>query len=117
MNIKAEQKFAKLIGAWVLFTLASLPFNVTASVIGVEADGSKIEGRVTETTSDALGAELNINAFAIAGTSVTEAYEVEAEPLETAPNMTSVVPLPAAAWIFLSALLGLVSVARRRQKN
>lgn len=48
-------------------------------------------------------------------TSIYLAFSYQLNPYYTAPPVTSPVPVPAAAWLFLSGMVGLVGVARRKK--
>jgi hypothetical protein len=65
--------------------------------------------------------DISVDVSTVAGTSKKGASAIDSDALGQVLDAdmanTSIVPIPAAAWMFGAALLGLVSVARRRQKN
>ncbi|MDG2046388.1 MAG: VPLPA-CTERM sorting domain-containing protein [Halioglobus sp.] len=121
MTIKPAQKFFRRLGAWALIAFAFTAFNTRATVVDPKAGNSEFGGSLTQVNRGTIETELNTSAVSTAARDVDGVYTSELEPLgqpiNANPVNTSAVPLPAAAWMFLAALLGLVSVARRKQKN
>ena len=123
MKIKMEsaQHGFRRFGTWALLSFAFIAFNTSATVVDPKVVDSGFGGSVTEANSDAVGVGQSTSVLTLAEIFVDGVYTTEAAPLEQPLNAdsvnTSATPLPAAAWMVLAALFGLVSVARRRQKN
>ncbi len=121
MNIKAAKALVKIVAIFAFITFASASLNATAAVIDVEPGGAGFEGSLTETSGNVAGPDINIEVLTVAGTSTKGAYTTDSDQLGQVLNAdivnTSLIPLPAAAWMFGSALLGLIGVARRNQPN
>lgn len=121
MKMGPAQHGFRRFGTRALLSFAFVAFNTSATVVDPKAVDSGFGGSVTQANSDAVGVGQNTNVLTLAGIFVDDVYTTEAAPLEQPLNAdsvnTSATPLPAAAWMVLAALFGLVSVARRRQKN
>ena len=121
MNIQAAKNLVKIIATFTFIACWSVSVNTAAAVIGFGTVGAGAEGSLTETSSNVPDPDTSIDMVTAAGTTTDGAYTIDSDQLGQQLNAdtvnTSIVPLPAAAWMFGAALLGIVSVARRRQKN
>jgi hypothetical protein len=71
---------------------------------------------VSASSPAAVGGDGQVNAFTFQSSSLDSGIHVTGySNVNTYAVATSVVPIPAAAWLFGSALLGLVGVSRRRK--
>lgn len=121
MNIKAAKHLLKIVATFAFIALEVIPLNAAAAVINATTGGAEFESALAETSGNVVDADLSVDVSTVAGTSKNSASAIDSDVLEQVLDAdivnTSIVPLPAAAWMFGAALLGLVSVARRRQKN
>lgn len=121
MNIQAAKNLVKIIATFTFIACGSVSVNTAAAVIGLATGDAGFEGGLIETSGNVAVPDTNIGVLTVAGTSTTDADTIVSDQLGKVLNAdivnTSIVPLPAAAWMLGSALLGLVSIARRRQKN
>ena len=105
MNIKTAKHLLKIVVSFAFITLGVVPLNAAAAVINA-------------TTVDA---DISVDVSTVAGASQNGASAIDLDALGQVLDSdivnTSIVPLPAAAWMFGAALLGLMGVARRRQTN
>lgn len=91
---------------------------------GLNSDGKDADvlWTLNQTTGASLGEAMNLWAFAMNGTGTTKANKYEGATLtlslaglQIQNPISSEVPLPAAAWLFGSGLLGLAGVGRRKK--
>ena len=121
MNIKAAKHLFKIVATFAFIALGVVPLNAAAAVINLTTGDAEFGSGLAETSGDVVDADISVDVSTVAGTSKNGASAIDSDVLGQVLDAdivnASIVPLPAAAWMFGAALLGLVSVARRRQKN
>jgi hypothetical protein len=121
MNIKAAKHLFKIVATFAFIALGVVPLNAAAAVINATTGDAELGSSLAETSGNVVHPDISVDEPTIEGRLANEASAIDSDLLRKVLNSdivsTSVVPLPAAAWMFGAALFGLVSVARRRQKN
>ena len=121
MNIRAAKHLVKIVAAFAFIVLGAISLNAAAAVINATTGDAELGSSLAETSGNVVHPDISVDEPTIEGRLANEASAIDSDLLRKVLNSdivsTSVVPLPAAAWMFGAALFGLVSVARRRQKN
>jgi hypothetical protein len=122
MNIRTAKHLLKIVATFAFISFGVIPLNAAAAVINATTGDAEFESALAETSGNVVNADISVDvSTTVAGTSKNGASAIDSDVLGQVLDAdivnTSIVPLPAAAWMFGAALLGLVSVARRRQKN
>ena len=104
--------------AFDLFTidLAELNGNVTPpEFLTVTFDGLLATGGTVTQTFQLDGNAFGLETFSFVGfTGLSQVSWTQDTPFHQFDNIVTTIPVPAAAWLFGSGLLGLIGVARRR---
>lgn len=121
MNIKAAKHLLKIVVSFAFITLGVVPLNAAAAVINATTVDAEVGSALAETSGNVVDADISVDVSTVAGASQNGASAIDLDALGQVLDSdivnTSIVPLPAAAWMFGAALLGLMGVARRRQTN
>ncbi len=92
------------VGGWTLDLSTLNVIDQTANVLNLSGKG----------VLSGMGIDLNGNNFSFDATDVDWSFSSQSTTSYSMTVSTAVVPVPAAAWLFVSGLLGLVGIARRR---
>ena len=121
MNIKAAKHLFKIVATFAIIALGVVPLNAAAAVINATTVDAEVGSALAETSGNVVHTDISVDVSTVAGTSKKGASAIDSDALGQVLDAdmanTSIVPIPAAAWMFGAALFGLVSVARRRQTN
>ena len=121
MNIKAAKHLLQIVATFAFIALGVVPLNAAAAVINATTVDAEFGSALAETSGNVVDADISVDVSTVAGTSNNGASAIDSDVLGQVLGAdivnTSIVPLPAAAWMFGAALFGLVGVARRRQTN
>jgi hypothetical protein len=121
MSMKAAKHLVKIIAAFALIVLGAVSLNAAAAVINPATGDAEFGGSLAETRGNVMDIDIRVDEPAVEGRLANEGSAIDSSAARQVPDSdivsTSIVPLPAAAWMFGAALFGLLSVARRRQTN
>ncbi|WP_415355120.1 VPLPA-CTERM sorting domain-containing protein [Halioglobus sp. Uisw_031] len=121
MSMKAAKHLVKIIAAFALIVLGAVSLNAAAAVINPATGDAEFGGSLAQTRGNVMDIDIRVDEPTAEGRLANEGSASDSDllgqVLDSDIVSTSVVPLPAAAWMFGAALFGLLSIARRRQTN
>ena len=112
--MKAAKHLVEIVAAFALIVLGVVSLNVAAAVINPATGDAEVGASLAETNGNVMNIDIRVDEPAVVGRLAIDS-DLLGQVLDSDIVSTSVVPLPAAAWMFGAALFGLLSVARRRQ--
>jgi len=119
MSMKAAKHLVKNVATFALIVLGAVSLNAAAARINATTGDAELGVSLAETSSNVVYPDISVDEPTVDGRLANEASAIDSSAARQVPDSdivsTSVVPLPAAAWMFGAALFGLLSVARRRQ--
>ena len=119
--MKAAKHLVKIVAAFALIVLGVVSLNAAAAVINPATGDAEVGGSRAETNGIVMNIDIRVDEPTVEGRLANEGSAIDSDllgqVLDSDIVSTSVVPLPAAAWMFGAALFGLLSIARRRQTN